>query len=105
LKIPPNGYFGLGKPKPDDVRIQPFKVNISTAQIDELKKRLNAARIGHKELEDVGDWSYGIRLGQLEKWRKYWAEQFNFDGFQTELNKFPQFTTELEGLKVGHIPL
>jgi hypothetical protein len=73
------------------------------ADVAELKQRLQSARVGHDELEDVQDWSYGIRLSILREWRDYWATKFDFALAQAELNQFPQFTTQIEGLSVGEL--
>jgi hypothetical protein len=76
-------------------------VNFSQSEIADLRQRLQSSRIGHQELEDVGDWSYGIRLGKLQEWAEYWANKFDFQNAQNQLNQFPQFTTQLEGIQVG----
>lgn len=49
------------------------------------------------------DWSYGVRVGALLEWRDYWANKFDFDKAQAQLNQFPQFRTQLEGLMVGSL--
>lgn len=100
VDIPRTGYFGPGKPKPDSAHIEPFSVNFTSAEIAELQQRLRAARIGHQQLEDVSDWSYGFPLDELLEWRDHWANKFDFEKAQAKLNEFPQFRTQLEGLMI-----
>ena len=100
--MPSPGYFGPGQPRPDDTRIVPFSVNFSREAIQELKDRLKSARIGHQALEDVPDWNYGTRLNAIQEWGRHWADNFDFDRMQKELNAYPQFHTQIEGLNVGN---
>ncbi|KAL7073676.1 hypothetical protein ACQ4LE_007374 [Meloidogyne hapla] len=100
LKIPEKGYFGTGEPKKDDTNIKKFKIEFSSKEINKLKERLENSRIGHFELENINDWSYGIKLNILKEWSNYWKEKFDFNKTQENLNKYPQYLTQIEGIMI-----
>jgi hypothetical protein len=62
--------------------------------------RLKYARIGHTQLDDVDDFEYGFNLETLQKFRDHWLNKYNWRKWEAKLNELPQFTTEIEGLKV-----
>lgn len=68
----------------------------------DLKRRLQSARIGHEQLEDVQDFEYGINVGTLQEWKKYWLEEYDWRKSEAILNSFQHYRTEIEGLNVGH---
>jgi microsomal epoxide hydrolase len=68
-----------------------------------LKDRLKSARIGHEQLEDVPDFSYGFNLQTLRKYHDYWLNKYDWRKHEAELNAFPQFKTQIEGLQVHFI--
>uniref|UniRef100_A0A7E4UUH6 Epoxide hydrolase n=1 Tax=Panagrellus redivivus TaxID=6233 RepID=A0A7E4UUH6_PANRE len=97
---PRNGYFGPGHPKQDDTTIRPFKINVSEEEIKELKRRLQTARIGHEQLENVSDFTFGFNKKTLLQFRDYWLNKYDWRKAEAQLNAFPQFTTQIEGVKV-----
>ena len=103
IYVPKTGYFGVGEERPDDLKIYPFQVNVSQNLLNDLKIRLKNARIGHRQLEDVEDFSYGINLATLKTFQNYWMEKFDWKKSEAILNSFNQFTTEIEGLKIHFI--
>ncbi|CAK5022623.1 unnamed protein product [Meloidogyne enterolobii] len=100
LKIPEKGYFGTGEPKNDDLNIKKFKIEFSLKEINQLKERLGKARIGHFELENINDWSYGVKLNELIEWSNYWKDKFDFNKMEGNLNKYPQYLTQIEGIMI-----
>ncbi|KAH7730307.1 Protein W01A11.1 [Aphelenchoides avenae] len=103
VTVPDNGYFGRGNPKPDDTSIKPFKIHVPDETLQDLKTRLKNARFGHEQLEDVRNFEYGFNLKTLLKFRDYWANEYDWRKWEKVLNDFPQYTTEIEGLKVHFI--
>ena len=51
--LPQDAYWGPGEAKPLSTEVKPFKVNIPASKIEDLNKRLDAARIGHTDVEDT----------------------------------------------------
>uniref|UniRef100_A0A7E4VPK6 Epoxide hydrolase n=1 Tax=Panagrellus redivivus TaxID=6233 RepID=A0A7E4VPK6_PANRE len=99
-EFPHDGYFGPGDKKNDSVKILPFKIDIKDTAIQDLKLRLKSSRIGHHQLEDVPDFSYGFNQKYLLKIKDYWLKSYDWRAAEAKLNSFPQFLTEIEGLKI-----
>jgi len=75
--------------------IQPFKVNIPQADLDDLRDRLARTR-WPGELPGIG-WSRGVPLGYLQELAEYWRTSYDWRTHEARLNAFPQFTTEIDG--------
>ncbi len=78
--------------------IHPFQIEISDAQLDDLRDRLARTR-WPAELPDVG-WSRGVPLGYLQDLAEYWRTSYDWRSQQAQLNEVPQFTTEIDGQNV-----
>lgn len=50
--------------------------------------------------EDVPDFTYGFNLKTLQKYRDHWLNNYDWRKHEAELNAFPQFTTQIEGLRI-----
>jgi pimeloyl-ACP methyl ester carboxylesterase len=81
-----------------DPPIEPFRIAIPDAALDDLRERLARTR-WPEPMEDL-DWEYGIEQGALEDLARYWAEQYDWRKHEASLNRFPQFTTEIDGQKI-----
>ncbi|KAI1719848.1 alpha/beta hydrolase fold domain-containing protein [Ditylenchus destructor] len=103
LVVPEDGYYGTGDKKGDNPTIIPFKINFPDSSLQELKSRLKNSRIGHSQLEDVDNFEYGITLSTLREFQEYWLNHYDWRKYEEKLNSFPQFTTQIEGLKVHFI--
>jgi epoxide hydrolase len=78
-----------------NTEVQPFKIDIAQADLDDLQERLADTR-WPSELEDVG-WSRGVPVDYMTGLAKYWRDEFDWRAQETRLNQFPQFTTEIDG--------
>ena len=76
--------------------IIPFKVEIGSAGIEDLRRRLAATR--WPDAETAGDWSQGIPLAYMQEVCSYWATQYDMQRVAKRLNAFPQFRTSIDGL-------
>lgn len=81
--------------------IRPFTVAIPDSEIDDLKQRL--ARTRWPNPETVADWSQGVRLEHAQSLVHYWEREYDWRRFESELNRFPQFLTEIDGLDIHFI--
>lgn len=95
-----DGYYGSGDKIPDDTTIKTFKINVSTTVLDDLKYRLENARISHEVLEDVDNFEYGFNSKTLKKVKDYWINQYDWKKYENILNSFPQYITQIEGLNI-----
>jgi pimeloyl-ACP methyl ester carboxylesterase len=81
--------------------IRPFQVTFSEQQIDDLRRRIESTRWPSKEL--VEDRSQGVQLAMMQALARYWTSDYDFSRIETRLNALPQFTTEIDGIKVHFI--
>jgi pimeloyl-ACP methyl ester carboxylesterase len=80
--------------------VQPFRVEIPQADLDDLNRRLSHIR--WPELVDVG-WDRGVPVDYLKELAEYWRTSFDWRAAEARLNEFPQFTTEIDGANVHFI--
>jgi pimeloyl-ACP methyl ester carboxylesterase len=81
--------------------IRSFTVEVSQAEIDELRRRILASRWPEQEL--VADQTQGVQLATIRALAEYWGNDYDFRRFETRLNAFPQFLTEIDGLDIHFI--
>jgi hypothetical protein len=75
--------------------IHPFRVEVPQADLDDLRDRLNRAR--WTPALPGADWSRGVPVDYLRELVAYWAGEFDWRQAESELNRWPQFTTEIDG--------
>jgi len=81
--------------------IRPFRIEVAEADLDELRRRVAAARWPTKELVD--DRSQGVQLATLRELARYWTSEYDWRRCETRLNALPQFTTEIDGVNIHFI--
>ena len=81
--------------------LSPFEVAITDEAIADLQARLRGARFPEKETVD--DWEQGIPLAYVRELAEYWANTYDWRDRERQLNRYPQFTTELDGLDIHFI--
>ena len=82
---------------------EPFFVAIPEAELDQLRRRLEATRWA----DDFGneDWQYGTERGWLEGMVDYWAGAFDWRLQEAAINALPQFRVEIDGLTIHYVHL
>ncbi|WP_103513039.1 epoxide hydrolase family protein [Streptomyces sp. SM13] len=78
--------------------MHPFHIAIPQAQLDDLRRRLDATR-WPDELPGVG-WDRGVPLGYLKELTEYWRTSFDWRAAEAQLNAHPQFVEEIDGAQV-----
>jgi epoxide hydrolase len=81
--------------------VRPFTVVIPDSEINDLKQRLANTRWPNPET--VPDWSQGVRLENATSLINYWEREYDWRRFESEVNRFPQFLTEIDGLDIHFI--
>jgi epoxide hydrolase len=81
--------------------IRPFRIAIPDEDLADLQLRL--ARTRWPEAECVDDWSQGIPLDYTRELATYWADEYDWRAREALLNRFDQFTTEIDGLDIHFI--
>jgi pimeloyl-ACP methyl ester carboxylesterase len=81
--------------------IRPFHVDVPQEALDDLRRRIEAARLPSKEL--VADRSQGVQLATIQELARYWATEYDWHRCEAKLNALPQFTTEIDGVDIHFI--
>jgi pimeloyl-ACP methyl ester carboxylesterase len=81
--------------------VRPFRVEVSQASLEDLRKRVLATRFPTKEL--VQDRSQGVQLATLKELAHYWATEYDWRRCEERLNALPQFRTEIDGVNIHFI--
>src|ERR671921_486750 len=88
-------------PVTTETTIRPFRVDVPEEDLDELRRRIAAARWPTKEL--VEDSSQGVQLATLRELARYWATDYDWRKVEEKLNALPQFKTEIDGVDIHFI--
>jgi len=85
----------------DKAGIRAFHVNVPEAELNELRRRINATR--WPERETVTDASQGVQLATMQKLAHYWVTEYDWRKCEAKLNALPQFVTEIDGVDIHFI--
>ncbi len=81
--------------------IIPFTIAVGDDVLDDLRSRLHATRWPEAELVD--DWSQGTPLAYVREFCATWADDYDWREREAALNRFDQFTTEIDGLDLHFV--
>jgi pimeloyl-ACP methyl ester carboxylesterase len=81
--------------------VTPFTIAVSDADLADLKERLRDARWPRPA--PVSDWSRGVPIDYLKELAGYWADGFDWRKEEARLNRFPQFTTAVDGQMIHFV--
>jgi pimeloyl-ACP methyl ester carboxylesterase len=81
--------------------IRPFQVNVPETELAELRRRINATR--WPDRETVSDATQGVQLATTQALARYWATEYDWRRCEAQLNAYPQFITEVDGLDIHFI--
>ena len=81
--------------------IAPYTIRVSDEVLRDLKDRLARTRLPG-EIANSG-WDYGSNLAYVRDLVAYWRDRFDWRAQERALNQLPQFTTNIDGLKIHFI--
>lgn len=81
--------------------VQPFTIAVPDDVLDDLHQRLRRTRFPG-EVAGSG-WMYGTNLAYLKGLVEYWLKQYDWRAAEQQLNKLPQFTAQVEGLRIHFV--
>jgi len=84
-----------------DASIRPFHFQASDEELADLRRRVKATRWPSREL--VVDDTQGVRLALMQKLADYWANQYDWRKAEANLNRFPHFVTNIDGVDIHFI--
>lgn len=80
------------------MNIQPFKIDVPQAALDDLHERLARTRWPN-QLPDIG-WSRGVPLDYLKDLAEYWDTGYDWRRHEARLNEISQYTTGIDGQNI-----
>ena len=84
-----------------NTNVEPFRIAVPDEVLTDLRTRLAATR--WPEAECVDDWSQGIPLAYTKELAAYWGTDYDWRTREAALNRFDQYTTEIDGLGIHFI--
>ncbi|MGW4248779.1 epoxide hydrolase family protein [Nocardia sp. NPDC004722] len=78
--------------------ITPFRIDIPQQQLDDLRSRLDNARLPAPLPGD--DWDTGVPVHWLRELVEHWRTGYDWRAAEAQLNRYPQFVTEIEGQRI-----
>ena len=72
--------------------VEPFRIHVADEVLDDLRARLRNAR-WPDQIPGIG-WKQGTELDWLRRLVSYWADEFDWRGWERRLNAFHHFTWE-----------
>lgn len=82
----------------DQNRMDPYRIDIPQGDLDDLHDRLDRTR-WPDELPGAG-WDYGIPGDELRALAHHWRHTYDWRAAEAELNRWPQFTTTVDGAHI-----
>ncbi|KAI1102972.1 alpha/beta-hydrolase [Jackrogersella minutella] len=76
------------------VDIKPYTIAVDDHHLEDLKTRLSLAKFPD-ELDQAG-WDMGAPLADVKRLAKYWQDSYDWRNAEKELNKVPQFVTDIQ---------
>jgi len=101
-------YWGGKKVKPgeaipkDDESIRKFSISVPDAVLTDLKDRLSRVRYPAPSIADTG-FEYGFNTKALKQVIDYWSSKYDWRKHEKEINSFPHFKTQIEGIDIHYI--
>jgi pimeloyl-ACP methyl ester carboxylesterase len=83
------------------VSIEPFRIDIADGVLADLQRRLQQTRFSD-QIDGAG-WDYGTEAGYLQTLCRYWEQDYDWRAAEKALNRFDQYTTEIDGQRIHFI--
>jgi pimeloyl-ACP methyl ester carboxylesterase len=77
--------------------VEPFRLQIPQAELDDLRRRLLAVR--WPDAETVDGWEQGAPLAQLRRLHAHWLDRYDWRRCEATLNGLGQHRTVIDGLR------
>ena len=81
--------------------IKSFKIDIPDKELKEIYAKVK--NYPWHEMPNDGGWEYGTNMDYLKEISNYWVKDFDWKKHETEINKFSNFTTIVDDIKIHFI--
>jgi pimeloyl-ACP methyl ester carboxylesterase len=83
------------------VKIEPFRVDVDDAVLDDLRDRLASTRFPDA-IPDTG-WDYGAPIDEVRELVAYWRDGYDWRAAEARLNELDHFVTEIAGTRIHFV--
>ncbi|HAK62652.1 MAG: epoxide hydrolase family protein [Pseudomonadota bacterium] len=80
---------------------QAFSIDIPQSRLDRIRARV--AEYEWHEMPENGGWEFGANLDYMKELCAYWLNAYDWRKWERELNRFPQYTVDIEGQTIHYI--
>ena len=87
--------------KPEPATIRPFKVHVPDSVLIDLRHRL--AETKWPDQLPGTNWEYGADIKKVRELADYWQNGYDWRAQEAKINRFDQFTTEIDGQQIYFI--
>ncbi len=86
---------------PEPATIRPFKAHVPDQVLVDLRRRL--AETKWPEQLPGTTWEYGTNIKKVRELAEYWQNGYDWRAQEAKINRFDQFTTEIDGQQIYFI--
>jgi pimeloyl-ACP methyl ester carboxylesterase len=86
---------------PESTAIRPFKVHVPDQVLVDLRHRL--AETKWPDQLPGTTWEYGTNIKKVRELADYWQKSYDWRAQEARINRFDQFTTEIDGQQIYFI--
>jgi hypothetical protein len=82
--------------------LNPFRISVEQPVLDRIRERVRAYE-WHEAPRGAGSedsWAYGANLDFMQRLCAYWVNTYDWRKWEAEMNRFPQFVANVEGLNI-----
>jgi pimeloyl-ACP methyl ester carboxylesterase len=87
--------------KPEPATIRPFKMHVPDQVLIDLRHRL--AETKWPDQLPGTNWEYGADIKKVRELADYWQNDYDWRAQEAKINRFDQFTTEIDGQQIYFI--
>jgi len=81
--------------------IKTFKIDIPDKELHDIYDKIK--KYPWHEMPEDGGWEYGTNLSYMKEISNYWVKDFNWKRHEEKINKFSNFTTEVDNIDIHFI--
>jgi len=81
--------------------VESFRVHVEDAALDDLRDRLTRTR--YPDVIPGTGWEYGTPVDEVRDLVAYWRDGYDWRAAEAELNRFEQFVTEIDDVRIHFV--
>ncbi|RLA14833.1 MAG: epoxide hydrolase [Gammaproteobacteria bacterium] len=81
--------------------MRPFRIDVPDETLDQIRTRVT--EYPWHEMPDDGGWAYGTNLDYMKEFCAYWVDEFDWRKHEAQINRFPHYTAEVDGIDLHFI--